>query len=114
MALREGPARAGLQVPLESQGRLFCRELDRHVQGPWPIPHGMRTTAGIVVGKAIMRGRRDPDVEVRRVVEALQDVDDALGWPHAVRTGKADAGRPRLTSRTSGAVAAGGWADAAL
>lgn len=52
MALREGPARAGLQVPLESQGCLFCRELDSHVQGPWPIPHRMRTTAGIVVGKA--------------------------------------------------------------
>lgn len=38
-----------------------------------------------------MRGRRDPDVEVRRLVEALQDVADALDLPHAVRRGKVDA-----------------------
>ena len=111
MALRKGAARAGLQVPLESQGCSFRRELDGHVQGPWAIPHRMRTTAGIVVGKAIVRGPRHADVEVRRFVLALQDVDDALGLPHAVRAGKVDAGRPRLTSRTAGAVETGGWAD---
>ena len=90
MPLGKGAAGARLQVPLEPECRLFSRELDADVQRPGTMSGRVRAATGIVIGEPFTDGRCDADVEMRRMMGTLENVDDALWLRHAPLKRKAN------------------------
>lgn len=48
------------------------------------MARGMRAAPGVVIGKAVKWRAGDADVVVRRLLSALQNVNDALRFVHVV------------------------------
>jgi hypothetical protein len=78
MTLREGPARAGLQVLLEAPCRLLGPELDGDHKRPRTAVGGATARTMIVPVEARSDIAGDPGVVTRRVCIAADDVDEAL------------------------------------
>jgi hypothetical protein len=66
MALREGAARARLQVTLEANSPRFIRKLHDNVQLPWTTPRCVRTPPSIVVFESFSDVRTQADIETQR------------------------------------------------
>jgi hypothetical protein len=49
---REGTARSGFQITLESNGSLLVAECYDHIDAPWPSGHSVATSALVVIGES--------------------------------------------------------------
>ncbi len=93
VTLREGTARAGLQVALEAKGGGLVGELDGDVQLPWAVLERVNAAARVVVSEAERHIVGHPNVERLRLGRCRDDVDEALGSGHGAVARKADAER---------------------
>jgi hypothetical protein len=82
MALREGAARTGLQVPLEADRTTLVGEFDDDVHMPWPPRRSVGTAPGIVARESCGYIRRETDVEVWFRLGIREHVNEALGSTH--------------------------------
>ena len=79
MTLREGAARAGLQVALEAQGREFIGEVESYHHFPRSVACRMRAPTRVVRGEPSVHVVREADVRPMWFRDAPKDVDDVLG-----------------------------------
>jgi hypothetical protein len=91
MALREGTARAGLEVTLEADCSLFVGELNHDVEVPGAISRSVLASGGVVVFQSSTDVRCQADVEARAPVRVLQDVHDVFVLCHAEVRSKSSA-----------------------
>jgi hypothetical protein len=77
MAFGERPAGTGLQVRLETRGRRFVREFQRHKHLPRPVLQGVAGRARVVPLDTLIDVRRTADVVPRRVRVAAKDVNES-------------------------------------
>ena len=80
--LRKRPARAGLQVALEADGRGLIHELDDDVELPGPVARGVWTAPRVVVLEPGGDVGREPDIWPRRFTGVLKQVYKTFGCPH--------------------------------
>ncbi len=78
MAFREGSARSGLQVLLETCGLLFGREFDHDRQGPRAVFDGVAARTAVVPLQAIVDVARQADVMAVRIGATPKDVDETF------------------------------------
>ena len=78
MAFREGAARARLEVPLKPDGGCFGLKLHADHERPRPVPIRVTARALVVPDHALLQVAGDPNVVVRRIVVAANDVDSSL------------------------------------
>ena len=78
VTLGESPARTGLEVLFEVTRLSFALEFDRHDKRPWSIVHCMARRAVIVPVESCGQVVGEPDVVMRRISVASQDVDDSF------------------------------------
>jgi hypothetical protein len=76
--LRERPARAALQVLLETDALFFGRKLQHDHQRPRPVPNGVPAGAVVVPFQASGGVARAADGVAFMVGVAAEDVDEAL------------------------------------
>jgi hypothetical protein len=88
VSLREGAARAGLQIALEAEGARLISELNDDVNPPRSARSSVRTVALVVTSQSCFDIRREPDIEVWTVICVSQNVDESLVSCHAI--GKAN------------------------
>jgi DNA invertase Pin-like site-specific DNA recombinase len=81
VALREGAARAGLQVALEADRGGLVGELDDDVQLPRSMATGVRAVTAVVHSEACADIGGTPHVELR-IREALENIHKALAARH--------------------------------
>lgn len=87
------------RIPAEgdcSKGGVLGSECDRHVERPRPVTRGVGAAPRVVFGEALVRRSGDADVEVRRVVRTLQNVND---MPRGAHAGSGARRMPRALAR---------------
>ena len=83
MPLREGAPRAGLQIAFEVESSSLVRKFDGDVELPRAVSRGVGAAARVVVGEAGANVRGEADVEMRRRIGALENVDESFVFGHA-------------------------------
>jgi hypothetical protein len=78
MPSREGSARSGLQVTLETCRLLLCREFEHDRQGPRPVLGRVSTWTVVVPVEAILYVARQANVVAVCIDVAPKDIDEAL------------------------------------
>lgn len=94
VALREGSARAGLQIALEADGPVFVREFHGNVKEPRPATRCVRTAARVVITKPGIHIGCETDIKLRRFALVPHDVDESLLSGHRPLAGQATCPAP--------------------
>ena len=87
--LREGAPGAGLQIAFEIESSSLVRKFDGDVELPRAVARGVGTAARVVVGEAGANVRGEANVEMRRRIGALENVDESFVFGHARPEAKA-------------------------
>lgn len=97
MAPRELPPRSSLEIALELQRRFLLVEFDHDEDSPWPIARRVRRAAVVMAGKPRLWIRRDADIVLIRCRDALEDVNESLGFHGAEERKRVTVGVPGNT-----------------
>jgi hypothetical protein len=116
VTLREGAARARLQVPLETDGPRLIRELDYDVHPPRSAGHRMGAASRVVVRQPSVHIGREADVEVSRLIGVSQNVNKAPRSGHGAANGnqhswtrRIEVGRQSLPRLETSKISASVW-----